>query len=91
MRLSEIAVGCEGIIKHVAGTEKVCRFLYSIGCYPGERITLVSVLAGNYIVRIKGSRFAVDRKIAQIIELGEVTPGADEPDLGCRHRQASRV
>jgi|GEM_PF-511128 len=88
MRLSEIEAGSEGVIASVAGTDKIRRFLYAIGCYPGERITLVSILAGNYVVRIKDSRFAVDRKMAQIIELSEVRQLAAEHQTDCGQRSS---
>ena len=91
MRLSEMAIGCEGIINNVAGTEKVQRFLYSIGCYPGEKVTLISILAGNYLVRIKDSRFAIDRKTAQIIELGRVEQTIEDDNLNHPHRDSKQA
>lgn len=69
MALSEAKVGRQMEIKQVTGTEKIRKFLFSLGCHEGERITLISILAGNYIISVKDSRYAIDRKMAQAIQL----------------------
>lgn len=69
MMLLKAKIGCTSTIKTVSGNEKVRNFLFSLGCSEGEDITLISVLAGNYIINIKDSRFAIDKKMAQSIEL----------------------
>ena len=48
---------------------KVKKFLFTLGCFKGEEITLISKLAGNYIVIIKDSRYALDENMAKYIEL----------------------
>jgi ferrous iron transport protein A len=42
-------------------------FLFSLGCYPGEKITIISKLASNYIVNIKDSRYSIDENLANAI------------------------
>ncbi len=42
-------------------------FLFSLGCFEGERITLISVLADNYIVNIKDARYCIDTDLARSI------------------------
>ena len=69
MPLSKALLGTTVKVKSVAGSDKVCRFLFTLGCHEGEEITLVSVLAGNYIIRVKDSRYAIDKKMAQLIEV----------------------
>ncbi|MBN2221059.1 MAG: ferrous iron transport protein A [Vallitaleaceae bacterium] len=69
MVLSKVKSGCTGTIKEISGNEKMKKFLFSLGCSEGEEITLISVLAGNYIVNIKDSRFAIDKKMAKSIEI----------------------
>jgi ferrous iron transport protein A len=69
MPLCKAKVGHTGQVKAITGTEKVKKFLFSLGCSEGEYITLISKLASNYIISIKDSRFAVDQKMAQAIEL----------------------
>lgn len=69
MPLSKAVLGRTVKVKSVAGSDKVCRFLFTLGCHEGEEITLVSVLAGNYIIRVKDSRYAIDKRMAQLIEV----------------------
>ncbi|WHH61782.1 FeoA family protein [Petroclostridium sp. X23] len=67
--LSKAKVGHTGRIKAVSGSDKICKFLFSLGCSEGEEITLISILAGNYIISVKDSRYAIDKKMANSIEL----------------------
>lgn len=69
MLLSKVKPGSKSLIKKVSGTDKICDFLFTLGCNEGEEITLISVLAGNYIVNIKDNRYAIDKKMAKSIEL----------------------
>jgi ferrous iron transport protein A len=69
MPLSKAKPGHIGQIKAVYGNEKMRKFLFTLGCSEGEELTLISVLAGNYIISIKDSRYAIDRTIAKAIEL----------------------
>ncbi len=41
------------------------KFLFSLGCYEGEKITLISVLADNYIVNIKDARYSINEELAK--------------------------
>jgi len=72
MLLSKAKIGQTGEIVKIDGPDKKKRFLTSLGCSEGERITLISILAGNYVVSIKDSRYALDEKMAQQIELAEI-------------------
>ena len=56
-------------IKEVSGNEKIKKFLFSLGCAKGEQITLISILAGNYIISVKNIRYAIDKNMAKSIEL----------------------
>ena len=49
--------------------EGVRDFLFTLGCYPGERITIISKLASNLIVNIKDARYSIDEGLAQAIEV----------------------
>lgn len=69
MQLSQAVIGQTYKIKSVEGKEKVRKFLFTLGCFEGEEITLISKLAGNYIVNIKDSRYALDEKMAKSIIL----------------------
>lgn len=54
-------------VKAVEGKDKSRKFLFSLGCFEGERITLISELAGMYIVGIKDGRYALDAQLAKTI------------------------
>lgn len=69
MQLSKAAIGQTFKIERVEGKEKVKKFLFTLGCFEGEEITLISKLAGNYIVNIKDSRYALDESMAKSIIL----------------------
>lgn len=67
MLLSKAKIGDTFNIKQVEGKEKVKKFLFTLGCFEGEEITLISKLAGNYVVNIKDSRYALDENMAKSI------------------------
>jgi ferrous iron transport protein A len=71
MLLSKAKLGDTYNIKQVEGKEKVKKFLFTLGCFEGEEITVISKLAGNYIVIIKDSRYAIDESMAKVIVLEE--------------------
>lgn len=41
------------------------KFLFTLGCYEGEKITVISVLADNYIINIKDARYSIDKELAK--------------------------
>lgn len=69
MLLSKAKAGQSSKIKAVTGNDKICNFLFTLGCSEGEEITLISILAGNYIINIKDNRYAIDKGMAKAIEL----------------------
>jgi ferrous iron transport protein A len=72
MLLSKAKIGQTYNVIRVEGKEKVKKFLFTLGCFEGEEITLISKLAGNYIVIIKDSRYAIDESMAKIVEIEEI-------------------
>lgn len=69
MLLYETRPGNIRRIKNVLGNETIRKFLFTLGCSEGEEITLISILGGNYIINLKGSRYAIDKNLAKSIEL----------------------
>ena len=67
MLLTKAKVGQTLNVSRIEGEEKVKRFLFSLGCFEGQQITLVSILAGNYVINIKDSRYAIDEGVAKSI------------------------
>ena len=47
--------------------EELNAFLFSLGCYTGEPITVVSRQRGSCVVAIKDGRYNIDRQLAEAI------------------------
>ena len=47
--------------------EELDAFLFTLGCYKGEPITVISHLRKNCIVSIKDGRYSIDRALAEAI------------------------
>lgn len=70
MTLLEAKEGSEYIIKNITtDDEELNAFLFSLGCYAGEPITVVSHLKGGCIVSIKDARYNIDKELAKAIEI----------------------
>ena len=68
MTLAEANVGEEYIVKDIeADDEELVAFLFSLGCYSGEPITVVSRLKGGCVVSIKDGRYNIDNDLAAAI------------------------
>ena len=68
MNLAEANVGEEYIIKDiVTDDEELESFLFSLGCYSGEPITVVSRKRGSCVVSIKDARYNIDNDLASAI------------------------
>lgn len=61
----------EYIVKKIdTDDEELSAFLFTLGCYSGEPITVISHLKGGSIVAIKDGRYHVDTGLAQAISIG---------------------
>lgn len=68
MTLKDAIEGKEYIIQQIeSDDEELDAFLFSLGCYSGEAITVVSHLKGGCIVSIKDSRYNFDNQLAKAI------------------------
>ncbi len=68
MTLKDAIEGKEYTIrKIVTDDEELNAFLFSLGCYSGETITVVSHLKGSCIVSIKDARYNIDNQLAEAI------------------------
>ena len=68
MTLLDANEGQEYIIKSIESEdEELNSFLFSVGCYSGETITVISHLKGGCIVAIKDSRYNIDKQLAEAI------------------------
>ena len=70
MTLLDAQIGEEYIIKEIqTDDEEMDAFLFSLGCYAGEPITVVSHLRGGCVVSIKDGRYTIDKQLASAIEI----------------------
>ncbi len=68
MKLTEALEEKEYIIKEIdTDDEELNAFLFSLGCYSGEAITVISHLKGGCIVSIKDARYNIDKQLAEAI------------------------
>ncbi len=68
MNLTEAQVGEEYIIQEIkTDDEELNAFLFSLGCYSGEPITVVSRLKRGCVVSIKDGRYSIDNQLAEAI------------------------
>ena len=66
MTLREAEEGKEYIIKAIeTDDEELDAFLFSLGCYAGEAITVISHLKGGCVVSIKDGRYNIDNVLAE--------------------------
>lgn len=47
--------------------EDIRQFLFTLGCYPGETVMIISKLGSNYIINIKDARYSIDEDLANAI------------------------
>ena len=68
MTLKNAVEGKEYIIQQIkTEDEELDAFLFSLGCYSGEVITVVSRLKGGCVVSIKDARYNIDHQLAEAI------------------------
>lgn len=70
MTLREAVEGKEYIIRHIdTDDEELDAFLFSLGCYSGETITVVTRRPSGCVVSIKDARYNIDNQLAQAIHV----------------------
>lgn len=68
MNLTEAEIGSDVIVKDIlADDEELKGFLFSLGCYSGETVTVVSKKRGGYVLSIKDARYNIDEDLAKTI------------------------
>ena len=70
MNLNQAQEGKEYIIQRIVTDDtELDAFLFSLGCYSGEPITVVSHLKGGCVVSIKDGRYTIDHQLAEAIRI----------------------
>ena len=59
--------GSENIVRKVGGSAEVRQHLADLGFNVGTPVTVVAAMGGNVIVKVKESRVAISREMAQKI------------------------
>ncbi|MBR5022653.1 MAG: ferrous iron transport protein A [Oscillospiraceae bacterium] len=68
MNLTVAEEGKEYIIRAIeTDDEELNAFLFSLGCYSGEPITVISRRRGGCTVSIKDGRYNIDNQLAEAI------------------------
>ncbi|MBQ9840365.1 MAG: ferrous iron transport protein A [Erysipelotrichaceae bacterium] len=68
MTLKEATIGQEYIVQDIqTDDEELNAFLFSLGCYSGEPITVISHRKSGCIVSIKDGRYNFDYQLAEAI------------------------
>ena len=70
MNLNDAVIGQTYTIKEICtDDEDLELFLFRLGCYSGEPITVVSHLKGGCVVSIKDGRYNIDTDLAKAISI----------------------
>lgn len=68
MNLREVEEGKEYIIQNInTDDEELNAFLFSLGCYSGETVTVIAHRKGGCTVSIKDARYNIDTHLAEAI------------------------
>ena len=70
MNLADAMIREEYIVKEIqTEDEELKSFLFSLGCYSGEPITVISHIKGGCVVSIKDARYNIDTDLAKAISI----------------------
>lgn len=70
MSLTDALIEKEYIVKGIeADDEELKSFLFSLGCYSGEPITVISHKKSGCVVSIKDVRYSLDAELARAISI----------------------
>ena len=72
MNLLDAREGVEYIVDRIeTDDEELDAFLFSLGCYSGESITVIARRRGGMTFSIKDGRYNIDSALAEAIEIKE--------------------
>ena len=70
MNLCEAVIGREYLVSEInTGDEELNNVLFSLGCYRGETITVVSRRRSGMVIAIKDARYHIDRMLGEAIRV----------------------
>ncbi len=72
MTLNNVPEGSEVIVKNIlVDDEEIKSFLFTLGCYSGEAVTVVTKKKSGIVLSIKDGRYNIDNELADLIETEE--------------------
>jgi len=70
MDLHNAEIGKEYIIKQIeTNDDELDAFLFSLGCYSGEPVTVISRLRSSCVISVKNARYSIDNTLAEAIKV----------------------
>lgn len=71
--LLKLHVGEKGKITRIIGGQSACKRLNELGLVPGVQVELVNrISSGPVMIRVKGSKLALGRGLAQKVEIEKI-------------------
>lgn len=68
MSLLDAKIGEEYIVRNILTDDEALKsFLFSLGCYSGEAVTVLLHQRGNCVVSVKEGRYSIDNELAQAV------------------------
>ena len=68
LTLLDATIGEEVIVKCVnTDDDELNSFLFTLGCYEGEKIVIISSTGDNLVIAIKDGRYNIDKNLAMCI------------------------
>ncbi len=68
LNLTDADLNTPYIVKGInAREEGMKEFLFTLGCYEGEKVTVISALAQNVVIHVKDARYSIDEDLARAI------------------------
>ena len=66
--LAQAKINKEYEIREISANDEGMKdFLFTLGCYEGEKVTVISVLAENFVISVKDARYSIDQELAEAI------------------------
>ena len=68
MNLMKVETGKEYMIQNIATDDReMDAFLFSLGCYSGEPVTVISRMRRSCVIAVKDARYNIDSQLAEVI------------------------
>lgn len=73
MTLAEAKVGvAHKVVALHTGDHGVDAFLFTLGCYEGQEVVVVSAISGSQTIAVRDGRYSIDKNLSKAIEVEEV-------------------